>query len=197
MARRGRAGGPFGSISWGIAPAVKPNDLLGIAATRPDLFGDALHGFMRRAAKHLGLIHGIIETVAQPANRIELAGERDRSGVPFARIVHTLAPESKALWHYANAQGLEVMRAAGATEAWTTPQHVFSHISGGTIMGKDPATSVTDSHGCFHAVPNLFAAGGGLFPSIGAVSPTFSLLALADRTAGELTSNWSRYARTA
>ena len=51
------------------------------------------------------------------------------------------------------------------------------------------ATSVANSYGQLHGVPNLVAAGGGLFPSIGAVSPTFTVLALADRTAARMIAN--------
>ena len=40
----------FGSYQWMIAQAVKPNDLLGIANTRADLFGNDLHRFMKNAA---------------------------------------------------------------------------------------------------------------------------------------------------
>jgi len=172
---------PFGSITWGIAPAVKPNDLLGIAMTRADLFGVELDAFMRLAAHHLGLINGIVETVPARANRVELASTRDATGMPQARIVHSLDTNSMALWRFANDEGLAVIRASGAVEAWTTPQPVFAHVAGGTVMGKDAATSVVDSYGRMHAIANLFVAGGGQFPTIGAVSPTFTLLALADR----------------
>jgi choline dehydrogenase-like flavoprotein len=177
---------PFGSVTWGIAPAVKPNDLLGLATTRPDLFGIALDGFIRRAARHLGLINGIVESVPRAENRIELTAAKDRHGVPLARIVHSLDPGSAALWDHANALGLRVMRAAGATESWAAPMRALAHVSGGTIMGDDPRTSVTDSHGRLHDHPNVMVAGGGLFPTIGAVSPTFTVLALADRAARTL-----------
>lgn len=183
---KARSGPAFGSVTWGIAPAVKPNDLLGIAMTRPELFGDRLHVFMQRAATRLGLINGIVESVPLRSNRVELAAERDPYGVPLARIVHSHAEESAALWRDANASGIEIIKAAGATEAWTSPMPAFAHLSGGTIMGTDPQASVTDSYGRAHDVPNLFIAGAGLFPTIGAVSPTFTLLALADRTAAHL-----------
>jgi choline dehydrogenase-like flavoprotein len=192
---KSRSGPAFGSLTWGIAPAVKPNDLLGIAMTRPELFGEALHVFMRRAATRIGLINGIAESVPIRSNRVELAAERDANGVPLARIVHTHAPESAALWRHANASGSQIIKAAGAIEAWTSPMPAFAHLSGGTIMGKDPQASVTDSYGGAHDVPNLFIAGGGLFPTIGAVSPTFTLLALADRTAAHLLDRWGSLLR--
>ena len=183
---KARANAPFGSITWGIAGSVKPNDLLGIAAARVDLFGDALHRFMKRAAKHLGIINGIVENVPDKENRIDLTNQHDRFGVPLARIAHHVSANGVALWQHAGHEGLRVVKAAGATESWTSPQQIFAHISGGTIMGRDPMKSVTDSYGRMHAIPNLFMAGGGLFPTIGAVSPTYTLLALADRAAAEM-----------
>jgi choline dehydrogenase-like flavoprotein len=53
-------------------------------------------------------------------------------------------------------------------------------------MGSDPATSVTDSYGRCHDLRNLIIAGGSLFPTVGAINPTLTLYALADRTAGHL-----------
>lgn len=186
--------GPFGSISWGIGPALKPNDLLGIANTRPDLFGPALSAFLDKASKHLAVMNGIIESLPQRANRIELASATDRNGVPLARIVHTLEPDSEKLWAFANKQGEDVMRAAGASEAWTSPVLALAHVAGGTIMGDDPASSVANSYGQLHDAPNVVVAGGGLFPAIGAVSPTFTVLALADRTASQMVKHAADFA---
>ena len=87
-----------------------------------------------------------------------------------------------------------VLAGAGATDAWVSTQRTFAHVSGGTVMGDDPATSVTDAFGRLHEAANVVAAGGGLFPSIGAVSLTFTVLALADRTAGDMVANWGSYA---
>lgn len=181
-----RADGPGGSITWGIAPAVKPNDLLGIANTRADLFGPALHRFIARAARHLGTINAIIETVPQADNRITLSPARDPFGVPRARVIHSLPAEARALWDFANRRARAILAAAGATDHWTLPTMGFAHLSGGTLMGHDRQTSVADSVGRLHDVPGVVVAGAGLMPTIGALSPTFTLLALADRAAAAL-----------
>lgn len=191
---KAREAGPFGSVTWGWGSAFKPNDLIGIAMTRADLFGEALHGFMRRAARHLGMINAIVEGRPARTKRIELTTQRDAHGMPLARIVHD---EDLALWGWSNARAQAITRAAGAQEVWSAPRPQFGHLLGGTIMGRDARASVTDSFGRLHAVSNLFAAGGGLFPTIGAVSPTFTLLALADRSAAEIVRNWGGYAKPA
>src|SRR6267143_6755285 len=43
----------FGSYTWTIGVAMKPNDVLGFANSRPQLFGTALHDFMKRASRGL------------------------------------------------------------------------------------------------------------------------------------------------
>jgi choline dehydrogenase-like flavoprotein len=184
--RKARRGGPFGSVSWGLAPAMKPNDLLGLALTRADLFGPSLDSFVRRAARSIGVVNAICETIPDPANRIELTADRDEPGMPRARVVHSLPAGARALWQRTNAEGQRYLSLAGAREAWVTPMPTYAHPSGGTVMGTHPATSVTDAYGRVHDAPNVVVAGGGLFPAIGAVSPTFTILALAERAAARM-----------
>jgi glucose dehydrogenase len=53
-------------------------------------------------------------------------------------------------------------------------------------MGSDPSTSVTDADGRTHDHPNLFLAGGGLFPTFGTANPTLTIAALALRTSAKI-----------
>lgn len=178
--------GAFGSYQWMIAQAVKPNDLLGIAPTRPDLFGKPLADFMQRAAKGFGSMTGVIEDLPVADNRITLHADRkDANGVPLARAVHTCHPKTNALWQAALEEGKRIFQAADATEVWTGPQGMM-HIMGGTVMGADPESSVTDSYGRVHGLRNLYVAGPGLFPTSAGVNPTFTVKALAARTAARL-----------
>jgi choline dehydrogenase-like flavoprotein len=188
------AAGAFGSYQWMIAQAVRPNDLLGIATTRPDLFGDDLHRFMRHSAKHFATMTGVIEDLPVADNAITLSDQLDANGVPVARVTHTTHAKSKALWAAALEEGKAVFEAAGATEVWTGPQATM-HIMGGTAMGDDPASSVTNSFGQCHDVPNLVIAGSGLFPTSGGVNPTFTIHALAARASEHLVANWNSIIR--
>ena len=63
---------------------------------------------------------------------------------------------------------------------------------GGTVMGRSPDSSVTNEYGQLHGVPNLVVAGPGLFPTSGGVNPTFTVHALAARSAVHLISEWPR-----
>ncbi len=181
-------GSAYGSYQWLIANALKPNDLLGIATTRPDIYGPALDGFMRAAARHMGNMVFVGEDIALADNRVQLSAAKDRYGMPLARATHSIGAPTVALCESAVAEGLAVLKAAGAREAWAGPRFGM-HIMGGTVMGDRPAESVTDSYGRCHEMDNLYLAGPGLFPSSGAVNPTFTLHALALRTAEHLLAN--------
>ena len=180
-----KADGAFGSYQWLIANALKPNDLLGIATTRPDIIGPALDGFMRRAAHHMANMVCVGEDIGSPDNRVTLGSEKDEYDLPVAQTYHDVTPATRAMHEAAKAEGLAVFEAAGADEAWAGNPFGM-HIMGGTVMGEDPANSVTDSYGRCHEMENVYVAGPGLFPSTGAVNPTFTIHALTLRTVDRL-----------
>ena len=135
----------------------------------------------------------VCEDLPVADNRITLTDQRDAHGVPIARVTHTTHDESVALWKAALAEGKEVMQAAGAKEVWTGPQGSM-HIMGGTVMGSSASNSVTNGFGQLHDIPNLVVAGPGLFPTSAGVNPTFTVHALAARSAGHLLANWKQVA---
>ncbi len=183
-AKTGREGA-FGSRQYEAAMALKPNDLLGIAMSRADLFHRDLERFMQRAARGLGQMVAVCEDMPLAENRIELDERRDAHGLRLARIHYRTSPDGLGLWREAVTEGERIMKAAGATEVWHGPK-VAQHLMGGTIMGKDPAASVTDGYGRAHDVENLFIGGGGLFPTSSAVNSTYTIHALALRAASRL-----------
>ncbi|TQV72725.1 GMC family oxidoreductase [Exilibacterium tricleocarpae] len=167
----------FGSYQWLIANALKPNDLLGIVNTRPDIFGRALEAFMQRASRSIGTMVFVGEDLPLAQNRITLSQHKDQYGVPLARAVHNIQAPTAALCEHAVAEGTAVFKAAGAEQVWQGPRFGM-HIMGGTVMGTSADNSVTNRYGQCHDIDNLFIAGPGLFPSSGAVNPTFTLHAL-------------------
>lgn len=181
--------GAFGSYQWMIAQAAKPSDLLGIATTRPDLFGADLQQFMQTAVHHFATMTALVEDLPVADNQLRLDQRVDAFGVPLARVTHTTHEASGKLWAAALEEGKAIFAAAGAREVWTGPQAAM-HIMGGTIMGKDPTSSVCNGYGQTHDLPNLVIAGPGLFPSSGGVNPTFTVHALAARSASYLLENW-------
>ena len=185
-----RGAGPFGSYLWGFDQALKPNDLLGIATTRADLFGTELADFMQRGARHLAVMTGQCETLAAPHNRIVLDERQDSHGMPLARIDLSLDDNAEALWELVRRQGAQIMTQSGAQQVWLG-QRILTHPLGGTVMGRGPEDSVADSYGRVHDIPNLFVMGGGLFPSIGAMGPTHTVYALAARSAEHIAAQWN------
>ncbi len=183
----------FGSYHWLIAPAAKPNDLLGIAISRPDVSGASLEPFLKRAARHFASMIAMVEDPPRAGNRITLATGPHPEEPPRPRIEHAFPAATLAVWRRARRRGLEIFRAAGARESWASGVNT-AHMMGGTVMGKSPEDSVTDGWGRVHGTPNLFIAGTGLYPAAGALNPTFTLYALAERTADHLIDRWSDYA---
>ncbi len=184
--------GAFGSLQWQLAPTMKPNDLLGIAMARADLFGKPLAAFMDRAVHHLAAMFGFGEGLPVIDNRVELTTRRGPGGALLPRVVHGFAPDSSGVWDAARRLGLKVIAAAGARDAWAAPM-ASAHMMGGTIMGKDPLTSVTDSFGRSHDIANLIIAGPGLFPTAGAMNPNFTNHALSLRAVEQLLTAWTAH----
>lgn len=185
-----RDNGPYGSRQWILAQALKPNDLLGIAMSRADLFGEELQQFMERAVRGLGTIVAISQDQPLPENRIELANEKDAHGFPLARVVYQASDDGLALWQDSVDEGQRLMGAAGADEIWHGPRG-GQHIMGGTVMGESPEASVTNAVSQTHDVPNLFIGGPGVFPTSSAVNSTYHLHALALMSAEHLRDNWA------
>lgn len=182
--------GYVGSSQWLIANALKPTDLLGIANARPDLFGEPLHAFLRTASHHLATMTFVGENLPQANNRVILSDHKDPYGVPLARVAHDFGPDDIRCFEAGMREGQAVFKAAGAYDVWVSGR-ANQHIMGGTIMGREPGDSVVDSYGRAPDVDNLFIAGPGLFPTSGAVNPTFTIHALSLRTAQYILQNWS------
>ncbi len=185
--------GYLSSSQWVVAASLKPNDLLGIANGRRDLFGEPLHKFLNDASKYLGTMTFLGESLPSLQNRIVLSDKLDQYGLPLARISHGFGPDAVKCFEAGMSQGREILKAAGADEVWLGGRNT-AHIMGGTIMGRDAQSSVTNSYGQTHDLANLFVAGSGLFPTVGAVNPTFTIHALALRSAQYVLKNWKNLA---
>ncbi|MFZ5607989.1 MAG: GMC oxidoreductase [Pseudomonadota bacterium] len=183
----------FGSYQWLIAPAVKPNDLIGIATARAALYGEELDRFMRQAVRHYGGMLAMGEELPDPENRVALDARQGPGGTRLPRLHHRFSRDALGVWEHARQEGLGIFKAAGARDAWAGPL-ASAHLMGGTIMGDDPHASVADSFGRSHDIGNLVIAGPGLFPTGGAVNPNFTNHALALRSASHIIAHWRDYA---
>ncbi|WP_282604535.1 FAD-dependent oxidoreductase [Pelagibius sp. Alg239-R121] len=64
--------------------------------------------------------------------------------------------------------------------------HPHYHHMGTTRMDKDPTRGVVDANCRLHELPNLFIAGSSVFPTVGNVNPTLTIIALAYRLSDHL-----------
>ena len=184
----------FGSIFIRTGSALKPTP--GLAGSRPDLFGQPLADYMKRAARGLTRIGNSGEEMPRAENRVELSSEKDEFGLPIARIIHEYDQEAIDCWDWGRDEAFEIVKAANPKEAWKAGGAApgTSHLLGGTIMGTDASNSVTNSYGQTHELANLYLAGGGLFPTEGSVNPTNTLMAVSLRGAEHMAKNFGAIA---
>jgi len=158
-------------------------------------------------------LRGIGEIRPDNANtKVTLSGEVDEHGVARAFVSINPSAEDQVLWNamdkaaddgalvFAGGQPYEVLVGgaflpvpAGQPASTVAPfpsrrdgLGTTHHEAGVLAMGDDPATSVTNSDARFHRVPNLFAAGPCLFPTVGSPNPMLTGTALARRLADHL-----------
>lgn len=120
-------------------------------------------------------------------NRVELAGDTDQFGLRVAKVTFRLRDNDKKIARAGVAKISEILFAAGAREV--AEEARYAHLVGGARMGSDPRSSVTDSFGRTHDIPNLFVCDGSLFPTQGSANPGLTIQALAARTADYLIAN--------
>ncbi len=124
------------------------------------------------------------EILPWPENRVTLAAEKDRFGLPIAHVSFNLHENDHRLIKAATRKTTEVMQAAGATEV--VHEARYAHLVGASRMGPDPRTSVVDKFGRSHDIPNLFLCDGSIMPTQGSANPGLTIQALAARTADYL-----------
>lgn len=154
-----------------------------IAASRR-LWGAALRRAMLDYNYWSGL--GIVgEILPQRTNTVTLDGaERDRHGLPVARVTFGMHDNDRRIIQHAIAQMRRIMEAAGGSDPWCADR--TAHILGTCRMGRDPATSVVDADCRAHDVANLFVCDGSAFPTSTASNPSLTIEALALRTADRI-----------
>lgn len=133
---------------------------------------------------HWAAIAVLGEILPWEDNRVTLAEDRDRHGLPVAQVTFNLHDNDLKLIAFAKGKTMEVMRAAGAEEV--VQELRFAHLVGAARMGDDPRTSVVDRYGRAHDVPNLFVCDGSVMPTQGSANPGLTIQALAARTADYL-----------
>jgi choline dehydrogenase-like flavoprotein len=143
-------------------------------------WGRALREYMRDY-NHWSVLGSLCELLPQAENRVTLAGEKDRFGLPVATFQYSLCENDKANIAFATKVMEEVWHDAGAQDTLKIDR--YAHLVGGCRMGFGPHDSVVDSSHRAWEVPNLFVADGSVCPTQGAANPALAIMALSDRLA--------------
>jgi choline dehydrogenase-like flavoprotein len=146
-------------------------------------WGESLREYMRDY-NHWSVLGVLCELLPQAENRVTLADEHDRHGLPVAKFTHSLGENDKANIAYAKKTLEAIWEAAGAEEILSIDR--YAHLVGGCRMGTGPENSVVDSTQRAWGVPNLFIADGSVLPTQGSANPALAIMALSDRLASLL-----------
>ena len=148
------------------------------------LWGQALLDEMEHYNHQVGLkIVG--ETLPQADNRVTLAEERDRYGLPVARVTFSYCANDRRLIEHAQAFMRRGLEAIDARDIWTEADNT-AHLMGTARMGFDRDSSVVDADCRSWDIPNLWICDGSVFPTSGGVNPSLTIQAIACRTAARI-----------
>jgi choline dehydrogenase-like flavoprotein len=164
-----------------------PGPLNAIESQRPAAFDDLWgESFLSRASRHQSAVVWAANTEDLPdeANRVELHDSLvDSDGIPAPKVRYRISDNTRQILRFSVDRMRELHEAAGAAETQSVELWIDQpgHLLGTARMGDDPATSVADSYGRAHDVPNLFVADGSLMVTGGSMNPTGTITALALR----------------
>jgi choline dehydrogenase-like flavoprotein len=133
---------------------------------------------------HWACLGALCEFLPQPGNRVTLDREKDRYGLPVARVAYSQCDNDKQLVKAARDVMERMLRAAGADEVITIER--YAHLVGGARMAADERHGVVDRDGRSFAVPNLYITDGSVLPTQGSANPALTIMALAARAADRL-----------
>lgn len=124
------------------------------------------------------------EVLPNPDNRITLTDEKDEYGLPRAKVTFSYGENDTKLIEHAEGNMASILKAAGGQVEYVVPD--TAHLMGGCRMGSDPQSSVVNSYGQSHDIPNLFICDASIFVTSGGGNPTNTIMSLAARTADHL-----------
>ena len=133
---------------------------------------------------HWACFGALCEFLPLPDNRVTLAEEKDRHGMPIAHFAYSQCDNDRALMDAAKTVMERILDAAGADEAITIKR--YAHLVGGARMGTDEKHGVVDADCRTFAVPNLYIADGSVLPTQGSANPALTIMAIAARAADRM-----------
>jgi choline dehydrogenase-like flavoprotein len=128
------------------------------------------------------------EMLPNHANNITLdQAKKDKWGLPVLKIDCATGENERAMRKDMIADMAEILEATGVKRVSTYDNEYFPgmgiHEMGTARMGKDPKTSVLNSHNQVWDAPNVFVTDGACMTSAAAVNPSLTYMALTARAA--------------
>ncbi|AUG81692.1 Choline dehydrogenase-like flavoprotein [Kitasatospora sp. MMS16-BH015] len=133
---------------------------------------------------HWATFGAMAELLPQPDNRVTLAAETDRNGLPVAEFAFSQCENDRQLIAAAREVMESILRAAGAGEVITIDR--YAHLVGGCRMARRAEDGVVDHSLRSFAVPNLLITDGSVLPTQGSANPALTIMAVVDRAAALL-----------
>ena len=132
---------------------------------------------------HWATLGALCEFLPQPENRVTLADEKDRHGLPVAHFANSQCDNDRQL-PPPRASMESILRAAGADEVMTIER--YAHLVGGARMADRAEDGVVDADHRVFDIPNLFIVDGSTLPTQGAANPALTIMSLAARAADRI-----------
>jgi choline dehydrogenase-like flavoprotein len=133
---------------------------------------------------HWATIGALCEFLPQPDNRVTLADEKDRHGLPVAHFSYSQCDNDRQLVKAATESMETILRGAGAREVLTIDRNP-PHVGGGRMAARAEDGVVDADHRVF-GIPNLYVVDGSVLPTQGSANPALTIMALAARAADRL-----------
>ena len=133
---------------------------------------------------HWATLGALCEFLPQPDNRVTLADEKDRHGLPVAHFSYSQCDNDRHLVKAARTSMENILRAAGAEEVITIER--YAHLVGGARMAARAEDGVVDADHRVFGIPNLYIVDGSTLPTQGAANPALTIMSLAARAAARL-----------
>lgn len=133
---------------------------------------------------HWSVLGALCEFLPQPGNRVTLAEDKDRYGLPVANFSYTQCENDKQLLSAAQAVMEDILDAAGAEETITFTRN--AHLVGGARMAADERRGVVDADCRTFAVDNLLIVDGSVLPTQGSANPALTIMANSARASARL-----------
>jgi len=146
-------------------------------------WGDTFRNYMSDYV-HWACLGALCEFLPLPDNRVTLADEIDRNGMPIAHFSYSRCDNDRQLMDAATAVMERILTAAGADEVMTINRN--AHLVGGARMAESEQQGVVDRDCRSFAVPNLMITDGSVLPTQGSANPALTIMAIAARAAARL-----------